>query len=456
MKAAIGLALSSLWLLSIDSTGGKMVGVHLTGYHNYTQLIQEIDGLVTSYPNLARRYSVGTTVEGRDLAVLRITEGVARERPLLRPMVKLIANMHGNEAVGREMLLTLSRYLLQNYGRNTRITHLLDDIDLHILASLNPDGFENSTMGICTGYGPGSGRHNGNGKDLNRSFPTWDNLNMTRTQLKQNREVEVIAMMDWIMDNPFVLSANLHDGAIVANYPWDDSRLEPDQESRSPDDSTFKALAEVYANSHQIMHQGVGICQDYNFPGGITNGAKWYIVEGGMQDFNYLFSNCMELTLELSCCKYPQDTELQELWEQNRESLVKYLEVALGGVRGIVRDTLGKPVEGATVVIQSINKTITSSANGEYWRILSPGTYRIQAVMPDGSMRSGWNAFEIKSLTSRHPVRLDLVMDDSFVGSGVAKPNKDLLLHLFLIVLPLVVLLSSSVSSSNVPRHRTV
>lgn len=44
-----------------------------------------------------------------------------------------------------------------------------------------------------------------------------------------------------------------------------------------------------------------------------------------MQDWNYLNTNCLELTIELGCVKYPNATELPKYWEQNKRALIQFL-----------------------------------------------------------------------------------------------------------------------------------
>ncbi|WP_411025727.1 M14 family zinc carboxypeptidase, partial [Salmonella sp. s55004] len=44
-----------------------------------------------------------------------------------------------------------------------------------------------------------------------------------------------------------------------------------------------------------------------------------------MQDYNYFETGCMELTIGLSCCKYPKTDRLESYWEENRAPLFEYL-----------------------------------------------------------------------------------------------------------------------------------
>ena len=80
------------------------------------------------------------------------------------------------------------------------------------------------------------------------------------------------------------------------------------------------------------------VCEHWGyFQDGITNGADWYEVAGGMQDFNYDFTNAMELTIEVSCCKYPKRDRLLPEWQNNVRSLISYVEQAQTGIRGFVK-----------------------------------------------------------------------------------------------------------------------
>lgn len=51
-----------------------------------------------------------------------------------------------------------------------------------------------------------------------------------------------------------------------------------------------------------------------------------------MQDYNYVWGQCFEITLELSCCKYPPADQLEKFWRDNKVALIEYIkQVHLGG-----------------------------------------------------------------------------------------------------------------------------
>ncbi|KAG8002060.1 Carboxypeptidase D [Nibea albiflora] len=350
-------------------------------YYNYGNLTRLLQSLARQYPHIANLSSVGQSVEGRELWVMRITKDPNTDSPG-KPKFKYVGNMHGDETVSRQVLVYLVEDLLVKYGKEPRISELVDTTDIYIMPSMNPDGFEKSREGDCSG--DNGGRNNARNKDLNRSFPDQ----YESRSVSPDDTPEVVAVMRWIQLKKFVLSGNLHGGTVVASYPFDDSASHQRQGlySKSEDDSLFRYLALVYSKNHPVMRTGEPNCpdaMDETFKDGITNGAQWYDVPGGMQDYNYLYGNCLEITMELSCCKYPPASELHKEWELNRESLLAYIEKIHIGVRGYVKEAIsGADLANVSIMVAGIRHNLTTGTHGEYYRLLVPGTYNITAVVP--------------------------------------------------------------------------
>ncbi|OXB73345.1 UNVERIFIED_CONTAM: hypothetical protein H355_016999 [Colinus virginianus] len=342
-------------------------------HHHFSDMEIFLRRYANEYPNITRLYSVGKSVELRELYVMEISDNPGVHEPG-EPEFKYIGNMHGNEVVGRELLLNLIEYLCKNFGTDPEVTNLVRSTRIHIMPSMNPDGYEKAQEGDKGGT---VGRNNSNNYDLNRNFP--DQF----FQVADPPQPETLAVMSWLKTYPFVLSANLHGGSLVVNYPYDDDEQGMAIYSTSPDDAVFQQLALSYSKENKKMYQG-SPCKDMYpneyFPHGITNGAQWYNVPGGMQDWNYLNTNCFEVTIELGCVKYPNAEELPKYWEQNHRSLLQFMKQIHRGVWGFVLDaTDGRGILNATISVAEINHPVTTYKDGDYWRLLVQGTYKITA-----------------------------------------------------------------------------
>lgn len=384
------------------------------GDHDYNSLLNVLNETNKKCPDVSRIYSLDEkTVEGRDLVVIEFTAEKPGTHLAGKPEFKYVGNMHGNEVVSREVLLALIAYLCQGYReQDPEVVWLMDNTRIHIMPSMNPDGWElANSRPRKNGQKPWlDGRANANEVDLNRNFPEIDKLeykyeklegglnnhimSLSKALSKMNLAPETRAVIKWLYSIPFVLSSNLHGGDLVANYPYDESRddRKTSQYSASPDDGLFRYLAKSYSKHHLTMSDPSrkpcdmsGDLELPEFKDGITNGAKWYSVAGGMQDFNYLATNCFEITLELGCNKFPYPEEEKNYWEENKAALLNYMFQVHIGIKGLIQSG-GKRVGNATIKVMNmpsgspIKHDVLSGKQGDYYRLLLDGDYKVRVV----------------------------------------------------------------------------
>ncbi|MBW6513444.1 MAG: carboxypeptidase regulatory-like domain-containing protein [Candidatus Syntrophosphaera sp.] len=319
-------------------------------YYTIDQYHQFMVDTAAQYPNICQLVQVGTSIQNRPLYFLKITDNPALEEA--EPEFKYISSMHGNEVVGYDMCIRLIQLLTSEYGTDARITDLVNSTEIWICPMMNPDGF---VLGQ---------RYNAAGVDLNRNFPM-----PTGNQHPDGNAwaPENIAVMDFCNDQSFVLSANFHTGALVMNYPWDYTY------NLTPDDALIQAAALSYSIHNLPMYNST------EFPNGITNGAEWYVITGSMQDWNYGYTDCIDITAEISNSFWPPASTLPTYWAQNQESMLSYLEFVHKGVHGLVTSSSGTPLDAKITVQGNAKAMHTDPDVGDFHRLLLPGSYTITA-----------------------------------------------------------------------------
>ncbi len=378
----------------------------LGSYHSYAGITDALNAYAAAYPNICRLFTVGQSVQGRELWGLLITDSPDVEED--EPEFKYVSTMHGDEPLGTELCLYLIDLLLNDYSSDARITDLVDTTAIWIMPVMNPDGLERGS------------RFNSNGHDLNRTFPAYP-ADFTGTFYygeplgDDGVPVEVGLMMNWTADNSFVLSANFHTGALVVNYPYDDDGKPNYSDAPSPDDLLFEDISRRYSIENTPMWNS------YSFSDGITNGCDWYSIDGGMQDWHYRYVSCNDVTIELSNIKKPSAVLLPGLWDDNRNAMLAYMEAVHIGVRGVVTDGLtGEPLLAQVMVAGNSHPVFTDPDVGDYHRMLLPGTYDLEISAQGGYFAHTVQAVEVgEGAATRIDVELFKTLTDPDIdGDG--------------------------------------
>jgi hypothetical protein len=124
-------------------------------YHNYYETSHTMFDYQTMYPDFVDIFSIGTSVAGKTIWCMKITNEAVTN---MKFSCLIDGCIHGSEWESGEACLYLAEYLLINHGWNQTVSTILNTTNIYIIPNVNPDGRQKDY------------RFNDHGIDLNRNF----------------------------------------------------------------------------------------------------------------------------------------------------------------------------------------------------------------------------------------------------------------------------------------------
>ncbi len=312
-------------------------------YHSYISLMNDLAALVQAHPDIARLDTIGTSVQGRALVFLKISDNVNQRE--FEPEVRIVGTHHGNEWPSTEIPYLFAQYLLDHYGTDPQVTELVNEREIWIMPLFNPDGHEMQQ------------RRNANNVDLNRDYGyMWGGEGSSPYPYSQP---ETQAMYEFSQQHNFTLSLSYHTYGEVVNYIWNWAPDPP------PDSAQILEISEHYASYNNYW---------------VTEGYQWYQTLGDLNDYSYGIDSDIDWTIELGNEFIPPYSQIPAIFEENRQAMLDFVERAGQGIGGFVLDAeTGDTIRYARIYVEEIGWPVfTDPVLGDYVRVLQPGTYTVR------------------------------------------------------------------------------
>jgi len=313
-------------------------------YHTYEEIVTLADSLADAFPDICEKHLFGTSVQGRELGVLKITDNVTQDENEAEIMFD--GGIHGDEIGAAENCIRFARDLCREYNDDPDITYLVNNREIWIYYMVNPDGRV------------ADDRTNANGVDLNRdSGYMWDAWGGSPGAYSQP---ESKALRDCHYNRQFVVHTTYHSGTEYISHPWSY------RADLCPDYSHINQLAGVYSSSSGYANMDYGQ--------GCTG---MYAINGSTKDTNYGMMGAISWSMEISYNKHPAASQLMMYYNYNKPAMLSMIEHSGYGLEGVVTDVnTGDPIAGA-VFINDYFPTYTDPNFGDYHKYVLPGTYEI-------------------------------------------------------------------------------
>ncbi|MBO4587342.1 MAG: T9SS type A sorting domain-containing protein [Bacteroidales bacterium] len=368
-------------------------------YPSYSTYLTMMQQWATNYPNLCKLDTVGYSYNNHLLLCMKISDNPTETEA--EPEFFYMSSMHGDEVTGFYFLLRMIDTLLTSYGTVEDLTQLVNTTQIYIMPDANPDGTYKGgdnyvwQPNMTWDY---SGRYNGNGEDLNRTYPDPFNTRRSYDVQYNATEQENKAMIQYMNAHHFVMAACMHGGAEILNFPWDSYTS-----SQKPvaDAAWWTAVGNRFVATLR-EHTGAASNSSSTFPNNLYRteringsyteqcfGGDWYAISGGWQDYANWYNHIRAFTIEVSRDKCPAVSGTwgsKNYWSYQREPLINIIKEVHEGVHGFVVDSLTRePLKAFIQVLDhdcDSSQIYSRSGLGDYYRPIANGTYSFRASCP--------------------------------------------------------------------------